>query len=46
MMLRRLAVCQLFVFGANLGIYLFDCLQILHTTCLGGLVVHSGVAVL
>ena len=32
-----------FVSGAYLWKYLSDCLQILHTTPLGGLVVHFGV---
>ena len=43
MMLRRLAVREQFVSGAYLWKYLSDCLQILHTTPLGGLVVPFGV---
>ena len=39
MMLRHWAVCKQFVSGAYLRKYLSDCLQILHTTPLGGLVV-------
>ena len=42
-MLRRGAVREHFVSGAYLTIYLSDCLQILHTTPLGGLVVPFGV---
>ena len=42
-MLRRWAVCEHFVSGAYLRKYLFDCLQILHTTPLEGLVVPLGV---
>ena len=41
--LGRLAVRELFVSGAYLWKYLSDCLQILHTTPLGGLVVPFGV---
>ena len=41
-MLRRLAVRKQFVSGAYLCKYLSDCLQILHTTPLGGLVVPLG----
>ena len=41
--LRRLAVRKQFVSGAYLWKYLSDCLQILHTTPLGGLVVPFGV---
>ena len=37
-MLRRWAVLKQFVAGAYLRKYLSDCLQILHTTPLGGLV--------
>ena len=43
MMLRRLAVRKQFVSGAYRLKYLSDCLQILHTTHLGGLVVPFGV---
>ena len=43
MMLRRWAVCEHFVSRAYLRMYLSDCLQILHTTSLGGLVVPFGV---
>ena len=43
MMLRRGAVREHFVSGACLTIYLSNCLQILHTTPLGGLVVPFGV---
>ena len=43
MMLRRWAVCEHFVFGAYLRMYLSDCLQFLYTTPLGGLVVPFGV---
>ena len=43
MMLRRWAVRKQFVSGAYLWKYLSDCLQILHTTPLGGLVVPFGV---
>ena len=44
MMLRRWAVGrEQFVSGAYLWKYLSDCLQILHTTPLGGLVVPFGV---
>ena len=43
MMLRRWAVREQFVSGAYLWKYLSDCLQILHTTPLGGLVVPFGV---
>ena len=39
MMLRRWAVREQFDSRAYLWKYLFDCLQILHTTPLGGLVV-------
>ena len=39
MMLRLWAVREHFVSGAYLGKYLFDCLHILHTTPLEGLVV-------
>ena len=42
-MLRRWAVREQFVSRAYLGMYLSDCLQILHTTPLGGLVVLFGV---
>ena len=38
-MLRRWAVREHFVSRAYLRIYLSDCLQILHTTPLGGLAV-------
>ena len=41
-MLGRWAVCKHFVSGAYLRMYLSDCLQILHTTPLGGLVVPFG----
>ena len=43
MMLRRWAVREHFVSGAYLWKYLSDCLQILHTTPLGGLIVPFGV---
>ena len=43
MMLPRWAVCEHFVSGAYLRIYLSDCLQILQTTPLGVLVVSFGV---
>ena len=43
MMLRRWVVRKQFVSGAYLRKYLSDCLQILHTTPLGGLVVPFGV---
>ena len=43
MMLRRWAVRKQFVSGAYPRKYLSDCLQILHTTPLGGLVVPFGV---
>ena len=43
MMLWRWAVRKQFVSGAYLRKYLSDCLQILHTTPLGGLVVPFGV---
>ena len=43
MMLRRFAVRKQFVSGADLYKYLSDCLQILHTTPLGGPVVLFGV---
>ena len=39
MMLRPRAIREHFVPGAYFRIYLFDCLQILHTTLLGGTVV-------
>ena len=42
-MLRRWAVREHLVSGAYLRIYLSDCLQILHKTPLGGLVVPFGV---
>ena len=42
MMLRRWAVRKQFVSGAYPWKYLSDCLQILHTTPLGGLVVPLG----
>ena len=42
-MLRRWAVREHCVSGANLRMFLSDCLQILHTTPLGGLVVLFGV---
>ena len=41
--LGRWAVREHFVSGAYLWKYLSDCLQILHTTPLGGLVVPFGV---
>ena len=41
MMSQRWAVCQHFVSGACLSIYLSECLQILHTTHLGSLDVPS-----
>ena len=41
--LGRWAVRKQFVSGAYLWKYLSDCLQILHTTPLGGLVVPFGV---
>ena len=40
--LGRRAVREHFVFGAYLRMYLTDCLQILHTAPLGGLVVPFG----
>ena len=43
MMLRRWAVQEHFISGAYLLKYLSDCLQILRTTPLGGLVVPFGV---
>ena len=43
MMLRRWAVRKQFVSRAYLWKYLSDCLQILHTTPLGGLDVPFGV---
>ena len=43
MMLRRWAVCEHIVSVAYLWKYLSDCLQILHTTPLGALVVPFGV---
>ena len=43
MMLRRWAVRKQFVSEAYFLKYLSDCLQILHTTPLGGLVVPLGV---
>ena len=43
MMLRRWAVRDYFVSVAYLWKYLSDCLQSLHTTPLGGLVVPFGV---
>ena len=43
MMLRRWAVREHFVSRAYLIMYLSDCLQILHTTPLGVLVVPFGV---
>ena len=43
MMLRRWAVCEHFVSVAYIRMYLSDCLQILHTAPLGGLVVSFGV---
>ena len=43
MMLRRWAVHEHFVSEAYLRMYLSDCLPILHTTPLGGLVVPFGV---
>ena len=46
MMLRRWAVRKQLVSGAYLRNYLSDCLQISHTTPLGGLVVPLGVALL
>ena len=42
-MLQRWAVSEHFVSGAYLRMYLSHCLQILHTTPLGGLVVPFGV---
>ena len=39
MMVRRWAVREHFIFGAYFLKFLSDCLQILHTTPLGGLVV-------
>ena len=41
-MLRRWAVREHLVSGAYLRMYLSDCLQILHTTPQGGLVVLLG----
>ena len=43
MMLRRWADRKQFVSGAYLWKHLSDCLQILHTTPLGGLAVPFGV---
>ena len=43
MMLWPRAIHEHFVSGAYLRIYLSDCIQILHTTLLGGPVVHFGV---
>ena len=43
MMLRPWAIREHFVSGAYLRIYLSDCLQIVHTTLLGGTVVPFGV---
>ena len=42
MMLRRWAVRDYFVSRAYFRMYLSDCLEILHTTLLGGLVVFLG----
>ena len=42
-MLRRWAVLEHFVSGTYLRMYLSDCLQISHTTPLGGLAVPFGV---
>ena len=43
MMLQCWVVREHFVFEAYLGKYLSDCLQILHTTLLGVLVVPFGI---
>ena len=42
MLLRHRTICKLFVCRAYLRIYLSNCLQILYTTPLGGLVVPLG----